>query len=1065
MHDFSFGHRVRQLRRRIHSYSRNRHYLEGRAGGGVAERVGQDHLRASRLSEIQTLRSGGSASFGDVDVPGDFTFTSPSTTPDAGTANQSVTFTPTDTDNFTTVTSAVDVSVTVGKATPVVVWPSASGITYGQSLADSTLSGGSASFGDVDVPGDFTFTSPSTTPDAGTANQSVTFTPTDTDNFTTVVSTVSVTVGKQSQAITFNAISAVDYGDAPFTVSATSDSGLAVSFAASPPSVCSVSESGSGEWLVTISGGGDCTITASQDGNDNYLAAPAINQEFAVNKIAQAALSLTSPPLVGGNREITFGETLQLAASGGSGTGAVTFLIGTADFPGTAGCGLNTTTGAMTYTSAGTCTVRAQRAADSDYLARTTSDIELTINKAGQVLAFTSSVPAEPLPGGTYTPAVESVSAVTGLDSGLAPDIDVAAASGAVCSIDGSGEVTFDATGTCTLEATSSSSTSFNPATMVTQVIEVGSLNQTISFAQPANVAFGSSSQQMTATASSDLDVTFDEDTSQAACDVAETGLVTIKAVGGCSVTAEQSGDDQYAAASSVTRAFQVVAALPTAPHISAISAGNQAVTVTFVTPGFTGGVSIDGYQVTADPDTGTAGDETTTTSCDPSASPLACTISGLTNGTDYTVSLAAINSAGTGASATATNTVRPATAAFAVSALTATPGDEEVTLTWLPLTNGQLGGGTFDEYQVEYSLADEDNWTTWTDANLGTQGTSSTTVTGLDNGDSYDFRITALTTANSTRIDGNTALVREYPSTEPSAPRTPVVAATTATVVQFSWEDPLTDGGAALSSPDPFTVTVTTSDPDANAVTCTPSGTNRYCTTSALSNGALYTFSVVANNRMGSSVAATTTYSVPSDDATLSDLTVSASGAGVTLSPSFTSVNTAYTASVANGVTSVTVTPTLNDAGASVSVDGQAVTSGTASQSIALAVGENSIAVVVTASDTDFTSTYTITITRVAAPAPSPTPVPTPSNGGSTPTDPLTPPASVMDGDDLAVVTKGDPVVPVVLQPTSADDGWEAIGAGFGMIVRTEDPDGAPVPLAAIVGWRCPGWSRSGGR
>jgi len=40
--------------------------------------------------------------------------------------------------------------------------------------------------------------------------------------------------------------------------------------------------------------------------------------------------------------------------------------------------------------------------------------------------------------------------------------------------------------------------------------------------------------------------------------------------------------------------------------------------------------------------------------------------------------------------------------------------------------------------------------------------------------------------------------------------------------------------------------------------------------------------------------------------------------------------------------------------------------------------------------------------------------------------------------------------VVPVVLQPTSADDGWEAVGSGFDMVVRTQEPDGAPVPLAA---------------
>jgi hypothetical protein len=84
------------------------------------------------------------------------------------------------------------VSVTVNKANPsVTVWPMASAITYGQTLASSTLSGGT-----VTPPGTFAFTSPSTTPSAGTAPQSVTYTPTDTADYNIVAGTVNVTVNK-----------------------------------------------------------------------------------------------------------------------------------------------------------------------------------------------------------------------------------------------------------------------------------------------------------------------------------------------------------------------------------------------------------------------------------------------------------------------------------------------------------------------------------------------------------------------------------------------------------------------------------------------------------------------------------------------------------------------------------------------------------------------------------------------------------------------------------------------------------------------------------------------------
>jgi len=73
----------------------------------------------------------------------------------------------------------------------------------------------------------------------------------------------------------------------------------------------------------------------------------------------------------------------------------------------------------------------------------------------------------------------------------------------------------------------------------------------------------------------------------------------------------------------------------------------------------------------------------------------------------------------------------------------------------------------------------------------------------------------------------------------------------------------------------------------------------------------------------------------------------------------------TNYTTSVSNATTSVTVTATTADANATIKVNGVAVTSGTASGSIALAVGANTITTVVTAQDGATTHTYTIIATR----------------------------------------------------------------------------------------------------
>ncbi|MDQ3551994.1 MAG: cadherin-like beta sandwich domain-containing protein, partial [Bacteroidota bacterium] len=99
-----------------------------------------------------------------------------------------------------------------------------------------------------------------------------------------------------------------------------------------------------------------------------------------------------------------------------------------------------------------------------------------------------------------------------------------------------------------------------------------------------------------------------------------------------------------------------------------------------------------------------------------------------------------------------------------------------------------------------------------------------------------------------------------------------------------------------------------------------------------------------------------------PSSDANLSNLTISAG----TLTPAFASGTTSYTASVANSVTSVDVTPTASNVNATITVNGTPTASGTV-RNVALSVGSNMITTIVTAQD-GTTKTYTITIIRAPA-------------------------------------------------------------------------------------------------
>ena len=103
--------------------------------------------------------------------------------------------------------------------------------------------------------------------------------------------------------------------------------------------------------------------------------------------------------------------------------------------------------------------------------------------------------------------------------------------------------------------------------------------------------------------------------------------------------------------------------------------------------------------------------------------------------------------------------------------------------------------------------------------------------------------------------------------------------------------------------------------------------------------------------------------------DATLSALALSAG----TLDPVFGSATLTYTASVGNAVARITVTPTVNHAGAAVAyLDGSDdaladADGGTDGQQVDLSVGANTVKVKVTAEDGTTTKTYTVTVTRLS--------------------------------------------------------------------------------------------------
>ena len=105
------------------------------------------------------------------------------------------------------------------------------------------------------------------------------------------------------------------------------------------------------------------------------------------------------------------------------------------------------------------------------------------------------------------------------------------------------------------------------------------------------------------------------------------------------------------------------------------------------------------------------------------------------------------------------------------------------------------------------------------------------------------------------------------------------------------------------------------------------------------------------------------------SSDANLSGLTISSG----TLSPSFSSTTYNYAASVTNATSSVTITPTVNQANATIQLKLNtgsfgAVTSGSATSALSLNVGKDTIVLQVTAQDATTIIYDTVFVTRAAS-------------------------------------------------------------------------------------------------
>ena len=367
-----------------------------------------------------------------------------------------------------------------------------------------------------------------------------------------------ITVSQGAQDITFNDPGEGSVGQTVNLMTRTNAPGLFARFSIddSMNKIATLIDNGDGTGSLTLDGVGMVTVTASQEGDVNYMGATDVEQTIRISQGTQD-IAFTPPTAS------TVGTTIELEATGGASGNPVTFSIASGESQATL------TDNDLTLTGAGTVTIIATQDGDDNYNVATPVTQDITVSKGIQTITFTTptllgemgeTIPISATGGASGKPvtfeiatqAVTSGTVVATLDT----DTNILSLVG---------------TGTVTITATQDGNENYEGTTaMQTITVEASIMAQTITFNEPASDVTDAVVNQtiplMAATDATGLFVRFSIVTNPPTGVATLTddgtgdgmGSLNLIGKGEVTVTASQTGNEAYEGAMSITRTITV---------------------------------------------------------------------------------------------------------------------------------------------------------------------------------------------------------------------------------------------------------------------------------------------------------------------------------------------------------------------------------------------------------------------------------------------------------------------------------------------------------------------------